>query len=125
LKLLVAVVVLAAFAQGQNPNPIAGRIRIERTLGGDQFGPAEIVVWAGDLIHWSNETGEVHEPGVLRRDGAFVAFLERPVAPGTTSAVFSPLARVDASDNQVGFTIHYVCGRHRNEKGVIQVVPTP
>lgn len=123
MKLLIAIVVLAAFAQGESP--IAGRIRIERTLGGDQFGPAEIVVWAGDLVHWSNETGEVHEPGVLRRDGTFVAFLERPVAPGTTSPVFSPLARVDGSDNQVAFTINYVCGRHRNEKGVIQVVPTP
>ena len=123
---LLAAVLLAAFASGQAPRSIAGRIRVERNpSGAARFGPAEVVAWAGDPIHWFNDTAESHEPGIIRKDGTFVAFLEEPLLPGTVSAVFSPMARIDDKQNQIAFTIHYVCGLHRGEQGVIQVIPTP
>jgi plastocyanin len=126
LKPICAAIVCAVFVQAQSPRPIAGRIRIERTAtGAVRFAPAEVVAWSGDLIHWHNETSEAHEPGVLRNDGTFVAFLETPVAARSGSSIFSPLARLDDSKSQVPFTIHYLCGRHRGEQGVIQVIPTP
>jgi plastocyanin len=126
VKPICAAIVFAVFAQSQAAPPIAGRIRIEKTAAGAvRFAPAEVVAWSGDLIHWYNETGEAHEPGVLNSDGTFVAFLEAPVAARSGSSVFSPLARVDDSGKQVPFTIRYVCGRHRGEQGVIQVIPTP
>jgi plastocyanin len=123
---LFAAVVVAIFAQAQTPQSIAGRIRIERTSAGKmRFNPAEIVAWAGSQIHWYNTTAEAHDPGVIKEDGSFVAFLEEPVAAGAASAVFSPLARIDDNGKLIAFTIHYVCGRHRNEQGAIQVIPTP
>jgi plastocyanin len=90
-----------------------------------RFSPAEVVTWAGDQVHWFNETGELHEPGVIRNDGTFVAFLEEPVAAGAASSVFSSLPRLNKENKQIAFTIHYVCGRHRNEQGAIQVIPAP
>ena len=126
MKRISAALLFIALAQGQAPRTMAGRIRIEKTPAGTlRFYPAEIVAWAGDQIHWFNATGEIHEPGVIRKDGRFVAFLEEPLAAGAVSAVFSPLARIDRDDKQIAFTIHYVCGRHRGEQGVIQVIPTP
>lgn len=126
MKAALAVALLAAFAQGQAPHPMAGRIRIEKTQSGKvRFGPPEIVAWAGEQIHWYNDTGEPHEPGILKRDGSFVAFLDEPVAPGSSSAVFSPFARIDDNRKLIPFTITYVCGLHREEQGVIQVIPVP
>ena len=126
MKLFLAVLLLTVFAQGQAPRSIAGRIRIEKaTAGTSRFSPAEVVAWSGDQIHWYNDTAEPHEPGVLRKDGSFVAFLEEPVAAGAASGVFSSLARIDDSKKQIAFTIHYVCGRHRSEQGTIQVIPAP
>ena len=126
VKSTFAAILLAALAQSQSPRPIAGRIRIEKSdAGAVRFTPTEIVAWAGDPIHWFNDTGEVHEPGVLRKDGTFVAFLEKPVAARNVSSVFSPLARIDDSKKMTAFTIRYVCGRHRDEQGSIQVIPTP
>jgi hypothetical protein len=116
----------AAFAQGESPPAISGRIRIEKTASGAvRFAPAEIVAWAGDPIHWHNDTGEIHEPGVVKKDGTFVAFLEEPIASHGVSSVFSPLARLDESKKQLTFVIQYKCRRHRDEQGVIQVIPTP
>ena len=121
-----AVMLLAAFAHGESSVPVAGRICIEKTPSGAvRFRPPELVAWAGDQIHWFNDTSEPHDPGVWRKDGKFVSFLEEPVAAGSTSAVFSPFARIDKSNNQIAFTIQYSCRKHRNEKGVIQVIPTP
>ena len=126
MKAICATILCAVFAQSQSPRPIAGRIRIERTAAGAvRFAPAEVVAWAGDPIHWYNETGEAHEPGVLRSDGTFVPFLEAPIAARSGSSIFSPLARLDDSKIMVPFTIRYECGRHRGEQGVIQVIPTP
>ena len=126
VKPVLAVILAALFAQAQAPKKMAGRIRIETAPSGAiRFTPAEIVAWAGDTIHWFNDTDEAHEPGVIRKDGAFVAFLETPVAPRSASAVFSPFARINAEKNQIAFTIHYVCRRHRNEQGTIEVQPTP
>ena len=126
MKPICAAIVFAMFAHSQSPRPIAGRIRIERTpAGAVRFAPAEVVAWSGDLIHWHNDTGEVHEPGVLKSDGTFVAFLEAPIAARSGSSIFSPMARLDASQQQVPFTIRYMCGRHRGEQGIIQVIPTP
>jgi hypothetical protein len=126
VKPLLAAALFAVFAQGQAPGPILGRIRIEKTATGTfRFTPPEIVAWAGDQLHWCNETGVAHEPGVVNKDGSFVPFLEEPLAPQSVSAVFSPPARIDDSRKFVAFTIHYVCGRHRNEEGTIQVIPTP
>jgi len=90
-----------------------------------RFSPPELVAWAGDQIHWFNDTSDLHEPGVIRQDGTFVSFLEEPVATRATSAVFSPFARIDKNNQQIPFTIRYVCGRHRGEQGAIQVIPTP
>ncbi|MEO8592712.1 MAG: hypothetical protein ABI759_05295 [Candidatus Solibacter sp.] len=126
MRLLIAATCLAFLAQGQSSRPVAGRIRIEKTASGPvRFAPAEIVAWAGDQIHWFNDTGELHEPGILKKDGAFVAFLEEPVAVHATSAVFSPLARIDKGKKQIAFTIPYFCRLHPGEKGIIQVIPTP
>ncbi len=126
MKLFCAAVICALFAQAQAPRPVAGRIRIEKSpLGVSRFSPAEVVAWAGQQIHWFNDTGEPHEPGVLNKDGVFVGFLEAPVPSRATSAVFSPLARIDESQKQIPFTIRYVCGRHPGEHGIIQVIPTP
>ena len=123
---LVVALLLAIFAQAQPPRTMAGRIRIEKTSAGKtRFGPEEIVAWAGDQLHWHNMTSEAHDPGVVREDGTFVGFLEEPVAAWATSAVFSPLARIDDSQKLKPFTLHYLCGRHRNEQGTIQVIPTP
>jgi plastocyanin len=127
MKPILAVILLAALANSEPPAKMAGRVRIEQTESGTvRFTPAEIVAWAGQQIHWFNDTGEVHEPGVLKKDGTFVPFLEEPVAARNSSAVFSPLARIDdKTKKQVAFTIEYVCARHRDEKGTIQVIPTP
>jgi hypothetical protein len=126
MKPFWAFVLFAAFARCQNTHPIAGRVRIEKTAAGVvRFYPAEVVAWAGDQIHWFNDTADLHEPGVINKDGSFVSLLEEPLSPKSVSAVFSPLARCDNSDKQIAFTIRYVCGRHRNEQGVIQVIPTP
>ncbi len=125
MRVLVAATLLAVFAQGQTSRPVAGRIRIERTESGARFAPAEIVAWAGDQIHWFNNTDQLHDPGVLNKDGVFVPFLEEPVAAHATSAVFSPLARIDKDKKMIAFAIPYVCRRHPNEKGTIQVIPTP
>jgi plastocyanin len=126
LKAFVAAMLLVLLAQAQSSRPVAGRIRIERTATGvARFAPAEIVVWAGDHIHWFNNTGELHEPGVFNKDGVFVPFLEAPLAAQATSGVFSPLARIDKKGNMVAFSIPFVCRRHPHETGTIQVVPTP
>jgi hypothetical protein len=126
VKLFFAAAILAVFAQGQSPHGIAGRIRIERIAGGgSRFRPAETVSWGGDQMHWHNDTAEAHDPGVVRSDGTFVPFFDEPVAAGATSGVFTPLPRLDASSNQVPFTIHYVCGLHRGEEGTIEIVPVP
>ena len=126
MKLIWAIVLLAVFACGEPTPPIAGRIVIEKSPSGAvRFRPPELVAWAGDQIHWFNDTPEPHDPGVWRKDGKFVSFLEEPITAGSTSAVFSPFARIDKANNQIAFTIQYTCRRHRNEKGVIQVVPTP
>src|SRR5262245_52636028 len=126
MKSIFAAILLAALAHSQSPRPIAGRIRIEKTAAGAaRFAPAELVAWAGESIHWFNDTAEAHEPGVLKKDGTFVAFLEEPVTARSVSSVFSPLARINESEKMISFTIRYVCGRHREEQGVIQVIPTP
>jgi plastocyanin len=126
LKPLLTACLLALFAQAQPPRSMAGRIRIEKTSAGSiRFTPAEVVAWAGDQIHWYNQTAEVHDPGVIRKDGTFVSFLEEPVAPGAPSGVFSSLARVNTAKKQIPFSIRYVCGRHPNEQGTIQVIPAP
>jgi plastocyanin len=126
MRAFVAAVLLAASVQGQPAKPIAGRIRIERIASGaTRFAPAEIVAWAGDQIHWFNNTDEPHDPGVLNKDGVFVPFLEQPLAAHATSDVFSPLARIDKDQKMIAFSIQYVCRRHPNEKGTIQVIPTP
>jgi len=126
VKAVPAVILLAVLAWGETPRPIAGRIRIEKTASGAvRFSPAETVVWAGGQLHWFNGTAEAHEPGVIRKDGSFVAFLDEPVAGRAASGVFSPQPRIDSAGKQVPFTLHYVCGRHREEQGDIQVIPTP
>ena len=126
MKLVFVAILITAFAQGETPRHIAGRIRIEKTAAGVvRFAPLELVAWAGDLIHWYNDTDEAHEPGVIKKDGTFVAFLEELIAARTVSFVFSPLPRIDNAKKQVSFTIKYVCGRHPGEQGVIQIVPTP
>jgi plastocyanin len=126
VRALFAAVLLTFFAQAQTQKSIADRIRIEKAPAGKmRFSPVEIVAWAGAQIHWYNTTAEAHEPGILKEDGRFVAFLEEPVAAGAASAVFSPLARIDEKGNLIPFTIHYICGLHRNEQGSIQVIPTP
>ncbi len=126
MRLCVAAILLALFVHGQSSRPVAGRIRIEKSVSGEvRFRPAEIVAWAGDQIHWFNNTDELHDPGVLNQKGEFVAFLEEPVARHATSGVFSPLARIDKDNKMISFAIQYVCRRHPNEKGTIQVIPTP
>jgi len=126
MRAFVAALLFAVFAQGQISRPVAGRIRIERTASGTtRFAPAEIVAWAGDQIHWFNNTDEFHDPGILNKDGVFVAFLEEPLAARATSGVFSPLARIDKENKMIAFAIPYLCRRHPNEKGSIQVIPTP
>jgi plastocyanin len=126
-SLTCAAACLAVLTPAEVPHKISGRIRIEKLASGKvRFGPPEIVAWAGDQVHWYNDTNEPHEPGVIRSDGTFVAFLEEPVAAKTSSAVFSPFARIDQeSRRMVPFSIHYVCGLHPEEQGVIQVIPTP
>ena len=70
VKPVLAVILAALFAQAQAPKKMAGRIRIETAPSGAiRFTPAEIVAWAGDTIHWFNDTDEAHEPGVIRKDG--------------------------------------------------------
>jgi plastocyanin len=107
----------------------ADRIAIERSAqGGMRFGPPELTVWAGGQIHWCNETGEDHQPGVVNDDGTFVAFYAGVLKPGCVSSVFSPMPRINVKSEkkeQTAFTIHYVCGLHRSEKGTIHVIPTP
>jgi hypothetical protein len=126
VKAFPAAILLVILARGETTRPIAGRIRIEKTASGAvRFSPAETVSWAGGQLHWFNDTAEAHEPGVIRKDGSFVAFLDEPVAPRAVSGVFSPQPRIDSAGKQVPFSIHYVCGRHREEKGDIQVIPTP
>ena len=92
------------------------------------FGPVEVVVWAGGQISWRNHTAEEHQPGVLNDDGRFVGFDAAPLKPGEVSWVFSPKPRINEKSEkkeQIAFTIHYVCGLHRAEKGTIHVIPTP
>ena len=126
MRPIFAAILFAAFAQSESPRAISGRIRIEKTASGAvRFAPAELVAWAGDPIHWHNDTGEILEPGVVKKDGTFIAFLEDPIAARSVSSVFSPLARLDDSKKQLTFTIKYICRRHRDEQGVIQVIPTP
>ena len=107
----------------------ADRIVIEPAVkGGFRFGPPELTVWAGGQIHFCNETGEEHQPGVLNDDGAFVAFHAAVLKPGCVSSVFSPMPRINEKSEkkeQVAFTIHHVCGLHRSEQGTINVLPTP
>jgi len=80
----------------------------------------------GYHIHWYDDTGEPHEPGVIPEHGRCVTFLDEPVAAWSSSSVFSPFARIcNTNKKMVSFTIHYLCGLHRNEEGVIQVIPTP
>ena len=123
---MFAAVVVGTLALAQAPHSIAGRIRIEKLPSGKvRFGPPEITAWAGDQIHWYNDTSDPHEPGVIRSDGRFIPFLEEPVASKSSSAVFSPFARIDSTNRMIPFSIHYVCGLHRDEQGVIQVIPTP
>ena len=95
---------------------------------GAAFGPPEVTVWGGGQIHWSNRTAQPHQPGILNDDGEFVAFLDRALKPGEVSDIFSPMPRINEKSEkkeQVAFTIHYLCGLHRDEKGTIHVIPTP
>jgi plastocyanin len=72
VKLFLAAFLLAVLAQGQHRS--TRRIRIETTSNGTtRFSPREVVAWAGDQIHWHNDTDESHDPGVLRTDGTFVS----------------------------------------------------
>jgi len=117
---------LAAAVLAQTPRPVACRIRIEKDAAGTaHFAPAELVAWAGDQIHWFNDTTELHDPGVLDKNGKFVPFLEESVAIRATSAVFSPFARINKDGKMIAFTIPYLCRQHPGEKGFIQVIPTP
>lgn len=107
----------------------ANRIDIQASTPGTvAFGPPEVTVWAGGQISWSNRTAGEHQPGVLNDDGQFVAFEPAILKPGDVSGVFSPMPRINeksGKQEQIAFTIHYVCGLHRAEKGTIQVIPTP
>ena len=126
MKLLLFAALLAATVLAQTPRPVACRIRLEKNASGEtRFAPAELVAWAGDQIHWFNDTTEFHDPGVLDKDGRFVSFLEEPVAIRSTSSVFSPFARINKDGKMVAFTIPYLCRQHPGEKGIIQVIPTP
>ena len=123
--LLLGAIIVCHFGSARSAN----RIDIQSSPPGrSAFGPPEVTVWAGGQISFSNRTGEEHQPGILNDDGEFVAFEPGILKPGEVSGVFSPMPRVDEKTElkaQIAFTINYVCGLHRAEKGTIHVIPTP
>ena len=129
LQFQAAILLGAIFACQMGSARPANRIEIGPSAkSGAGFGPPELTVWAGGQISWSNRTGEEHQPGVLNDDGQFVAFYAEVLKPGAVSDVFSPMPHIDEKSKkkeQVAFTIQYVCGIHRAERGTIHVIPTP
>ena len=124
LGLLLGATVVCQFGSARSAN----RIDIQSSAAGAAFGPPEVTVWAGGQISFKNNTGAEHQPGILNDDGEFVAFEPAILRPGDVSGVFSPMPRIDEKSEkkeQLAFTIHYVCGLHRGEKGTINVIPTP
>ena len=107
------------------PNLYKIGIKVEPS-GNIVFDPADLTVFAGDQISWTNFDSVPHLPGALNTDGSCVGLVDRSVAGnGGVSTTFSPSPQFDVNNNQTPYSLNVACCDNPAITGKINVQPTP